>query len=143
MNRGRRALAVVVILAAVSSTWWVFGRPPRESAAVPRAERATRISTANPKLSASETSRLISLSDEVRDRLGEDEEAGVQALREQLHTVSVSDEERRTFHGENAEVFGGRPYERSWEAADKLLRIHKVRKQIGVPGPDNGIRYPE
>ena len=64
------------------------------------------------------------------------------ALARRLSEATVSDSEARAFFDANRAVFGGRSLEQSRPSVDRLIRIHKVREDLGIPAPDRGLKGP-
>ena len=83
-------------------------------------------------LDPDEVVALLAENDAVRQRFGWTTEAEVPlAVLDRLRTTRVSDEDLHGWFVEHADLFGGRTFTESRGAVERLVRIEKVRAELG------------
>lgn len=63
-------------------------------------------------------------------------------LRRRLASVQVSDAQVQDFVQSNPAVFGTRSPAESRSSAEALIRIHVLRRELGIAEPERGLRWP-
>ena len=128
------------LAALVGAALWLHAAPEPRRADVRLAELL--LTSADP--GREDVHARKAASDAVLRRLAD---AGVEdpatEIARQLRDVDVSDAEVRTFLAQNSAMFGGRGYPEDAETARRLLRLHAVRRSLGVADPPTGLRWPD
>ena len=62
-----------------------------------------------------------------------------EAIAVRLAGATVSDAEARALFESNRGRFGGRSLEQSRTSMERLIRIHKVRDELGIEAPERGL----
>jgi hypothetical protein len=114
----------------------------RSSESPSRQVRGFDVMMSAPDWSPERVERTLAASDEVSERLREKgEESSAEALRRRLETARPTEEELHSFYEANLDRFGQRSFEESRQALDQLVRIQRVRNELGAPAPENGVDH--
>lgn len=127
--------------AALLGAGWALWPSEPSPADVGRRARAAELLLSSPDPSV-DVDALLDASDALAERLRAQGEPDVgRAVHERLRRVTVDEPEARSFYALNRERFGDRSFERSRPAVETLVRVHKVRVELDLPDPDNGLRW--
>ncbi|MCK6502564.1 hypothetical protein L6R53_04080 [Myxococcota bacterium] len=86
-----------------------------------------------PSLGDEETRQLLDQSDGVVEGLKAQGVVDIPAgLRQRLAQAAPTEAERQEYFAANSHIFGGRSYAESMWTVDQLLRIQRVRDELGI-----------
>lgn len=132
------AVALVTLLLVMS-----FADRTSSPTPTPAGARIAAISLARPHWAADRVTASMVASDRVRaDLLARGVADPSAFIVQRLRELPVSESEARAFHGANPQIFGRRSFEASSAQAEELVRIQKLRDELALPTPDNGVLYP-
>ncbi len=117
------------------------GSPKSETPA--RQGRAAELLMTSPDPLREDIQASLNASDAVVSRLRAEgvTNVGVE-LRSRMAAIPVSDADASAFLVSNPDVFAGRTLHESRSAVDQLIRIHRLREELGLPDPAAGLNYP-
>jgi hypothetical protein len=125
------AAAGVVVGAGLAWAGWAWWSPDEPALLDPRVER---MKLAVPGWTTERIGEALAAGDVLP------EDVDVSAL---LASTAPTEAQMVSFHAHNGDVFGGRPYLESRSSVETLLKVHLVRRQLGLPDPPTGIVWPE
>lgn len=98
-----------------------------------RTTRAFELRSIRPSLGDEETRQLLDQSDGVVEGLNAQGVLDIPVeLRQRLAQSAPTEAERQEYFAANAHIFGGRSYAESMWTVDQLLRIQRVRDELGI-----------
>lgn len=138
----RRRLFALLGGLGLLAVFFVGSRRPAPDAPSRQARAASLLLSAEDPM-RTDVEALMEESDRVTASLRANNEDDVgAALRRRLSAVDASEADVRAMFENNPQVFGARSFEEARPVAEDLLRIHRVRKELRINAPDNGIAYP-
>jgi hypothetical protein len=140
--KSRRGLAGAVLVAGLGTLAFIAMRAaPEEPDA--RQGRAAELLMTSPDPLREDIQASMDASDEVVQRLQNEGVTNVGAeLRARMAAIPVTDADAGAFFETNRAVFGDRQLHQERSTVEQLVRIHRLRAELGVPDPANGLRYP-
>lgn len=129
-------VAGLVAGVALGLNVWGSGESPS------RQVRGFDVMMSAPGWSPERVESSLAASDDVIQRLREKgEEGSAEALRRRIESATPTEPELHEFYEANLERFGERSFEASRQSVDQLVRIQRVRNELGAPAPDNGVDH--
>lgn len=136
-------VGLLLLVGAAAFTWSGRGRVDAPPPVADRGERVARLLMATGQPADPDLLKRMAESDRVTAEL---REAGVDdvggGLRRRLSSIQVSDALVEEFVRGNPGVFGNRSAAESRSSAETLIRIHVLRRELGISEPDRGLRWP-
>ena len=137
--RGKTVTVGLFLVAVLGlSVWWGSRVDPAA-----RQGRAAELLMTSPDPLHEDIQRSMDASDEVVRRLHTAGVSNVGAeLRARMAAIPVSDADAMAFLEANRRVFGDRGIAEERGTVEELVRIHRLRQQLGEPDPPTVISYP-